>query len=162
MGVMERDWKNELDDLLKESGNRSRDVIPILHKVQEHFGHIPPAALPAIARRVHISESELYGVLSFYKAFTLKPKDAHTISVCMGTACHVRGGDRIVEELENGLGISAGKSTADGMFMLETVNCLGCCAIGPVMVIDGVPHARITPESAREVIGRIRAEEKKA
>jgi len=149
MGVMERDWKNELDDLLKESGNRSRDVIPILHKVQEHFGHIPPAALPAIARRVHISESELYGVLSFYKAFTLKPKDAHTISVCMGTACHVRGGDRIVEELENGLGISAGKSTADGMFMLETVNCLGCCAIGPVMVIDGVPHAPITPESAR-------------
>ncbi len=156
---MERDWKDELDDLLKEAGSRSRDTISVLHKVQEHFGHIPPAALPAIARRLHVSESELFGVLSFYKAFSLRPKDAHTISVCMGTACHVRGGDRVVEELEKILGISAGKSTPDGMFTLETVNCLGCCAIGPVLVLDGETHARITPAAAREIIGRVRTGE---
>ncbi|MCX6565338.1 MAG: NAD(P)H-dependent oxidoreductase subunit E [Candidatus Aminicenantes bacterium] len=159
---MEQDWKDELDDLLKESGSRSRDTIPVLHKVQERFGHVPPEALPTIARRLHVSESELYGVLSFYKAFSLRPKDAHTISVCLGTACHVRGGEQIIQELENALGISAGKSTADGLFTLETVNCLGCCAIGPVMVVDGVTQARITPQAARELLARIRAGEKKS
>lgn len=160
---MERDWKTELDDLLREpGGGRSRDTIPILHKIQEHFGHIPPAALPAIARRLHVSESSLYGVLSFYKAFSLRPKDAHSVSVCMGTACHVRGGDRIVEELEHILGIPAGKSTPDGMFTLDTVNCLGCCAIGPVLVIDGTTHARVTPAAAREIISRVRSGEKPA
>jgi len=157
---MERDWKTELDDLLKESGNRSRDVIPILHKVQEHFGHVPPATLPLIARRVHISESELFGVLSFYKAFTLKPKGRHTITVCLGTACHVRGGERIAEEMENVLGIPAGETTGDGLFTLETVNCLGCCAIGPVMVVDGAVHARTVPASARGLVEAIRAKEK--
>jgi len=158
---MERDWKGELDDLLKEGGSRSRDTIPVLHKVQQHFGHIPPAALPAIARRLHISESELFGVLSFYKAFTLKPKGRHTITVCLGTACHVRGGERIAEEMENSLGVPAGETTADGLFTLETVNCLGCCAIGPVMVVDGVTHARTTPPSARDLIEKLRAGEKK-
>ncbi len=158
---MERDWKGELDDLLKEGGSRSRDTIPVLHKVQHHFGHIPPAALPAIARRLHISESELFGVLSFYKAFTLKPKGRHTITVCLGTACHVRGGERIAEEMENSLGVPAGETTADGLFTLETVNCLGCCAIGPVMVVDGVTHARTTAPSARDLIDKLRAGEKK-
>jgi len=158
---MERDWKGELDDLLKEGGSRSRDTIPVLHKVQQHFGHIPPAALPAIARHLHISESELFGVLSFYKAFTLKPKGRHTITVCLGTACHVRGGERIAEEMENSLGVPAGETTADGLFTLETVNCLGCCAIGPVMVVDGVTHARTTAPSARDLIEKLRAGEKK-
>ena len=154
---MERDWKRELDDLLRESGSRPRDTIPVLHKIQRHFGHIPPEALPAIARRLRLSESILFGVLSFYKAFSLKPKDAHTISVCMGTACHVRGGERIVEEIEKLLGISAGKSTADGMITLETVNCLGCCAIGPVLVVDDKTHARVTPASVRNILDRVRA-----
>jgi NADH:ubiquinone oxidoreductase subunit E len=158
---MEQDWKNELDDLLKEYGNRSRDVIPILHKVQERFGHVPPEALPSLARRVHISESELFGVLSFYKAFTLKPKGRHTITVCLGTACHVRGGERIAEELENTLGVSAGETTADGLFTLETVNCLGCCAIGPVMVVDGVIHARTVPKYARDLVVKLKAGEKR-
>lgn len=159
---MNRDWKNELDDILKDSGNRPRDLISILHKIQEQFGHLPPAALPSIARRVHISESELYGVLSFYKAFTLKPKGRHTITVCLGTACHVRGGERIAEELENALGIPAGETTEDALFTLETVNCLGCCAIGPVMVVDGVTHARTVPRTARELVARIRAGEKRS
>jgi len=158
---MEPDWKVELDDLLKDAGSRSRDTIPVLHQVQERFGHIPPAALPAIARRLHISESELFGVLSFYKAFTLRPRGRHTITVCLGTACHVRGGERIAEELENTLGIPAGETTADGWFTLETVNCLGCCAIGPVMVVDGVTHARTVPAAAREMIVKLRAGEKK-
>jgi NADH-quinone oxidoreductase subunit E len=153
---MEKDWKAELDDLLKDFGSRQREMISVLHKVQEHYDHIPPASLPALARRLRVTESELYGVLSFYKAFSLRPKDAHTVSVCMGTACHVRGGDHVVQELEKTLGIAAGKSTPDGMFTLETVNCLGCCAIGPVMVVDGETHARITPAAARDIIGKIR------
>ena len=159
---MERDWNGELDALLKDFGFRQRDTIQVLHAVQRRYDHIPPAALPAIARRLRVSESELYGVLSFYKAFSLKPKEAHTISVCLGTACHVRGGDRIVEALESALGISAGTSTPDGMFTLETVNCLGCCAIGPVLVVDGETHARITPAAARDMIERIRSEESPA
>jgi len=158
---MDQNWKDELEALLKDSGSRSRDTIPVLHKVQNKFNHIPPEALPVIARRLHVSESELYGVLSFYKAFSLKPKDAHTLCVCLGTACHVRGAERIVRELEDTLGVSAGRSTADGQFTLETVHCVGCCAIGPVMVVDGETQARITPPAAREIVGRIRKKEKK-
>ncbi|MBN1940442.1 MAG: NAD(P)H-dependent oxidoreductase subunit E [Candidatus Aminicenantes bacterium] len=159
---MERDWKAELDDLLKDAGSRPRDTIPVLHQIQEHFDHIPPAALPFIARRLRVSESELFGVLSFYRAFTLKPKGKHTITVCLGTACHVRGSERIAEELETVLGVSAGDTTADGLFTLETVNCLGCCAIGPVMVVDGVTHARTSPQTARDLVENIRTGEKKS
>jgi NADH-quinone oxidoreductase subunit E len=141
-------------DIIAESGNGQRDLIPILHRLQSELGHVPPAAVPAIARHLRVSEADVFGVLTFYKAFALEPKGKHVVTVCLGTACHVRGGVRIVEEFEKRLGIPAGKTTSDGEFTLESVNCLGCCAIGPVVAVNGRYHARVAAKDVESIIAQ--------
>ncbi len=119
-------------------------LIHMLHDTQEKFGYIPAHSISQISRELKISESEIFGVLTFYKAFALNPRGRHLITICMGTACHVRGGVQIVEEMERKLNIKVGKTTPNMKFTLETVNCLGCCAIGPVVVVDGKYYSNIT------------------
>lgn len=123
--------------LLTESEANQKDLIHILHRVQAEEGYISPEAIAAISKHLRISESEIYGVLTFYKAFNLEPRGEHIVTICMGTACHVRGAPRLVEEASRELSIDVGQTTHDRKFTLETVNCLGCCAIGPVVVVDG-------------------------
>ncbi len=119
-------------------------LIHMLHDAQKKFGYIPAHSISQISRELKISESEIFGVLTFYKAFALEPRGKHLITICMGTACHVRGGVQIVEEMERKLNIKVGKTTANRKFTLETVNCLGCCAIGPVVVVNGKYYSNIT------------------
>ena len=119
-------------------------LIHMLHDTQKKFGYIPAHSISQISGELKISESEIFGVLTFYKAFALKPRGRHLITICMGTACHVRGGVQIVEEMERKLNIKVGKTTANRKFTLETVNCLGCCAIGPVVVVNGKYYSNIT------------------
>lgn len=133
-----------MEKYFKEFSTDQKELIHILHKVHAEYGYIPPEAITAISRHLKISESEVYGVLTFYKAFSLEPRGEHIVTVCMGTACHVRGGPQIVEELERKLDIEVGQTTPDQKFTLETVNCLGCCAIGPVVVVDGKYYSQIT------------------
>lgn len=121
-----------------------RELIHILHDTQKEFGYIPAQSISQISRELKISESEIFGVLTFYKAFTLEPRGKYQITVCLGTACHVRGGVQIVEEMERKLNIEVGKTTPNRKFTLETVNCLGCCAIGPVVVVNGKYYSNIT------------------
>lgn len=121
-----------------------RDLIHMLHDTQKEFGYIPAQSISQISRELKISESEIFGVLTFYKAFTLEPRGKYQITVCLGTACHVRGGVQIVEEMERKLNIKVGKTTPNRKFTLETVNCLGCCAIGPVVVVNGKYYSNIT------------------
>jgi len=121
-----------------------RELIHMLHDTQKKFGYIPAQSISQISRELKISESEIFGVLTFYKAFTLEPRGKYQITVCLGTACHVRGGVQIVEEMERKLNIKVGKTTPNRKFTLETVNCLGCCAIGPVVVVNGKYYANIT------------------
>jgi len=121
-----------------------RELIHILHDTQKEFGYIPAQSISQISRELKISESEIFGVLTFYKAFTLEPRGKYQITVCLGTACHVRGGVQIVEEMERKLNIKVGKTTPNRKFTLETVNCLGCCAIGPVVVVNGKYYSNIT------------------
>jgi NADH-quinone oxidoreductase E subunit len=113
---------------------KRKNLIHIFHAVQEEYGYIPPEAITEVADFLGISENEIFGVLTFYKAFSLVPKGRNHITVCMGTACHVRGGAKLLEEMERKLGIAAGDTTADGEYSLDRVNCLGCCAIAPVVV----------------------------
>ncbi len=141
-------------EIIAASGNTQRDLIPILHHLQAELGHVPPPAIPAIARHLRVSEAEVFGVLTFYKAFALEPKGRHVVTVCLGTACHVRGGVRIVEEFEKRLGVPAGKTTPDGEFTLETVNCLGCCAIGPVVAVNGHYHAHVAPKEVDGIVAQ--------
>ncbi len=141
-----------MEKYLKEFANEQKELIHILHKVQKEHGYIPPEAITAISKHLNISESEIYGVLTFYKAFSLVPRGEHVVTVCMGTACHVRGGPQIVEEMERSLDIEVGQTSADDKFTLETVNCLGCCAIGPVVVVDGKYYSHITVKKVNEVL----------
>ena len=119
-------------------------LIHMLHDTQKKFGYIPAHSISQISRELKISESEIFVVLTFYKAFALEPRGRHLITICMGTACQVRGGVQIVEEMERKLNIKVGKTTANRKFTLETVNCLGCCAIGPVVVVNGKYYSNIT------------------
>jgi NADH-quinone oxidoreductase E subunit len=127
-----------------ESHKDQRELIHMLHDAQNKFGYISAQSISQIARELKISESEIFGVLTFYKAFTLEPRGKYQITVCLGTACHVRGGVKIAEEMERKLNIKVGKTTPDKKFTLETVNCLGCCAIGPVVVVNGKYYSNIT------------------
>jgi NADH:ubiquinone oxidoreductase subunit E len=141
-----------MENKIKQSGNRQNELVHILHEVQERFGYIPPERLAEIAKKLNISESEIYGVLTFYKAFSLEPGGEHTVTVCMGTACHVRGGQQITDEMERKLDIKVGQTSADGKFTLETVNCLGCCAIGPVVTVDGKYYSHATMKNIASIL----------
>ncbi|MBI5883128.1 MAG: NADH-quinone oxidoreductase subunit NuoE [Elusimicrobia bacterium] len=118
------------------------ELIQALHQTQAEFGWIPPEAVARIAKHLRVSESDVYGVLTFYKAFSLEPRGKHVVTVCSGTACHVRGAPRIVEEFERELKVSAGQTTPDREFTLETVNCVGACALGPIVIADGEYHGQ--------------------
>jgi NADH:ubiquinone oxidoreductase subunit E len=150
----------DIRDILREAGSKNRDLTTLLLRVQERFGFVPPSVLPDIARHVHRSESEIFGVLSFYRVFHLAPRGRHRVAVCHGTSCHVRGCSEVLDALSRALGIEPGATTADGAITLETVDCLGCCAIGPFGLIDGVFHPRWTPEDAVARIEELRAGEK--
>jgi len=141
-----------MENKIKQSGNRQNELVHILHEMQERFGYIPPERLTEIAKKLNISESEIYGVLTFYKAFSLEPKGEHTVTVCMGTACHVRGGQQITDEMERKLDIKVGQTSEDGKFTLETVNCLGCCAIGPVVTVDGKYYSHATINKVNSIL----------
>lgn len=152
----------DIRDILRAAGGRAHDLIGILQSVQDRFGHVPPQTLTAIARHVHMSLGEVYGVLSFYPRFSLRPPARHVCEVCLGTACHVRGGESVAEEIGRALGVAPGQESPDGAVELRTVNCLGCCAIGPVLRLDGKIEARMTPASARSLAEGLRPDGRKA
>jgi NADH-quinone oxidoreductase subunit E len=145
-----------IDEILKEFPSDKRALITILHRVQEKFGYIPAEAITCIARHLKVTENELFGVLTFYRAFSLVPKGRHVVKVCLGTACHVRGGLMVLEEFERKLEIKAGQTTPDGEFTLETVNCIGCCAIGPVVLIDEDYHGHAAVPNVSDILNKYR------
>ena len=149
-----------IDDILKDFSSDRKDLVNILHRVQESFGYLPQDAIQRIARFFRISYSEIYGVLTFYSAFSLTPKGRNVVKVCLGTACHVRGGAQIAEEVGRELSLSPGQTSPDGAFTLESVNCLGCCAIGPVVLIDGDYHGNVTIHRVGTILGRYRESDK--
>jgi len=149
-----------MEDILKETGSRQRDLIHILHKVQEKYGYISAEAITRIARHIRISESEIFGVLTFYKAFTLQPRGKHCFTICTGTACHVRGAPRIVDEFKRKLSVEPGQTTADRLFTLETVNCVGACALGPIVIADGAYYGQMKTAEVEKLIEKYRQEER--
>ncbi len=141
-----------MDDLLREFGREQKDLIHILHKVQAEYGYIPAQAILRIAEHLNITENDVFGVMTFYKAFRLEAPGQFTVTVCRGTSCHVRGGDEVFAEMQKQLGIEPGQTTADRMFSLETVNCFGCCAIGPTVVVNGVYHSQVQVADVRPLL----------
>ena len=112
-------------------------LISIMQDIQAEYNYLPKEALIQVSQSLDIPLSQVYSVVTFFKAFSLEPRGRHLINVCLGTACHVRGGTKILESIERELGINSGKTTGDRKFTLETVNCVGACALGPIVIVDG-------------------------
>jgi NADH-quinone oxidoreductase subunit E len=127
-------------------------LIARMERLQGTYGYLPEEKLKTIAAETGRSLVDIYAVATFYKAFSLTPRGKHLISICMGTACHVQGGPRIAQAFEGALGIKAGKTTPDKEFSLETVNCLGACALGPVVVVDGHYFSKVSTSQVKEII----------
>jgi NADH:ubiquinone oxidoreductase subunit E len=140
------------DEVIERHGCGRNRLIEILQEIQARYNYLPEAALRRVSSRLAVPFAEVYGMASFYKAFSLEPRGRHIIQVCLGTACHVRGADRIVAELEKLLAVRRGGTTADGEFTLETVNCLGACALGPIMRIDKEYHGKMTTRKVAECL----------
>ena len=151
-------WIEKLD---KNFESKPQYLIPILQFIQSDAGYLAPEAMQAAARYLRISESKVYGVASFYAQFYFEPRGKHTLTICRGTACHVRGSARLVEEMEKHLDVEAGGTTKDLDFTLETVACVGACALAPLVVVDKKAHGRQTPNSLKKVVDEVRSPQQK-
>jgi NADH:ubiquinone oxidoreductase subunit E len=139
----------------KHEGERG-SLIAILQDIQDKYHYLPTEALKEVANRTGRSLVDIYGVATFYRLFTLAPRGHHLVSVCLGTACHVRGAPGVVEEFERRLEVRAGHTTKDNAFTLETVNCLGACALGPIVVVDGHYFSKVSTTKVKNIIKRAR------
>ena len=153
---------HEIHEIINQEALGDGSLIAALEEIQERYQYLPPEALILASERLDVPLSQTYAVATFYSAFSLKPKGKHNLCVCMGTACHVRGSPQLLNRLETRLGIEAGETTRDRMFTLETVICLGACALGPIVVTDGEYSGQMTLQKADRLLKRIiRAEEKR-
>jgi NADH-quinone oxidoreductase subunit E len=142
----------QIKAMVAKYGNEKKALISVLQDIQAEYNYLPPVALSVVSKTLDIPMIDIIGVATFYKSFSLEPKGEHQVTVCMGTACHVRGAPKILEEFERKLEIEAGQTTEDGQFSLDEVACLGCCAIGPVVVVDGYYHAETSIKKAGGIL----------
>ena len=151
---MELDVKKyqELEEYINELGAKSEELIAILHRAQHIFGYLPREVQEFIADKLHINVSKVYGVVTFYSFFTMERKGKYVINVCLGTACFVRGADKILKEFEARLGIKNGGTTADGKFTLSSLRGVGGCGLAPVVQVNGKTYGNATIETVKEII----------
>jgi NADH-quinone oxidoreductase subunit E len=143
---------DELDAFIKEKGCDEHQLIAILHKAQGLFGYLPDEVQRFIAKRIHCPVSKIYGVVTFYSFFTMKKQGKYVINVCLGTACFVRGSEKILNEFISKLGIQPGETTEDGKFTLGTVRCLGSCGLAPVIEVNGKVYGNSTIETVGQIL----------
>ena len=140
--------KKFIDSLPTQKG----ELIRVLHRAQGIFGYLPREVQVFVAREMEVPVSKVYGVVSFYSYFTMKPKGKYEISVCMGTACYVRGAESVLEELRKMLGIEPGETTEDGKFSLRSLRCVGACGLAPVMMVGDKVYGRVTPDMVDTIL----------
>lgn len=151
MSVGEKENYKKLDEIIASSDGRG-DLIEILHQVQDLFGYIPKKAIAKIAKGLKMQIAEIYGVITFYSRFTLVPTGDYSISVCMGTACYVKGAQQILTNIEQKLGIKEGETTVDGKFSIVGSRCIGACGLAPVMTINEDVYGRLLPGEVDEIL----------
>lgn len=147
-----REKFDELEAFIEGLGTTQGALIEILHKAQSLFGYLPRDVQLFVARKLGIPGAEVFGVVSFYSYFTTKPRGKHTISVCMGTACFVKGADKIMERLKEKLNIESNEITEDGLFTLKDIRCVGACGLAPVMMIDDKVYGRVKEEELDSIL----------
>jgi NADH-quinone oxidoreductase subunit E len=148
---------SKLDAILEGRELKPDQLIEVLQDMQAAYGFLPEEGLRTVSGRLGVPPIEVYRVASFYKAFTLMPHGRHSLTLCLGTSCHVRGSEMLLDAMQGLLDIMPGQTTKDGSFTLQTVNCLGCCALGPVIVLDDTYHDHVTPRRLRQLITATRA-----
>ena len=150
---------SRIDTILSGREGRPEQLIEVLQDMQAEYQYLPEEGLQLVSERLGVKPIEVYRVASFYKTFSLTPRGRHLLTACMGTACHVRGASRFLDTVAGELKISPGETTSDGALTLEEVNCLGCCALGPVVVLDGEYHAKMTTSKLRRLIAAVRKQD---
>lgn len=142
----EQELHQQLDQIIDAYRGQPSGLVQVLQSAQQLFGYLPEEVQKKVAEGLNVSLNEVYGVVTFYPFFSLKPKGRHEICICQGTACYVRGSTKVLDRLEKELDISAGDTTEDGNFSIEVVRCLGACGLGPVMKVGDDVHARLKPD----------------
>jgi NADH-quinone oxidoreductase subunit E len=142
----------KVEALIDSYTNKKEQLISLLQDIQVEFNYIPQDVLVRISQRLDIPLSQVFSVATFFKAFSLKPRGRHVITICLGTACHVRGGQRLVDKMARTYNLKPGDTSEDERFTLETANCLGCCALGPVVVVDGKYESQVTPDKLDKIL----------
>jgi NADH-quinone oxidoreductase subunit E len=152
-GETEKAAEARVEEILNSHEGEPSDLIPILQAIQAELGYLPEQAMKQVARWLHMPESRVFGVATFYAQFKLVPTGRNVIKVCRGTGCHVRGAPQLLEELEKQLGVEPGGTTPDGEYTLETVACFGSCALAPVVVVNDKVEGRVTMQKVRKLSG---------
>jgi NADH-quinone oxidoreductase subunit E len=147
-------------ELAHACAEEGRGLIPLLQDIQAEYNYLPPDSLRIVAEELKVPLSQVYSVANFYHSFSLTPRGKHTILACLGTACHVRGAPRVVDAIAKRLGVEPGGTTEDLLFTLETVNCVGACALGPVVTVGGVYHHHMTAAKAAHLVDQLAKRER--
>ena len=156
---VDSDKLNKLASYIEGLEHAEGELINILREAQEIFGYLPDHVQLFISRKLGIPAAKVYGVTTFYSYFTMEPRGNHVVSICLGTACFVKGADKIAEEFRKQLNIHEGTTSADGMYTLDSVRCVGACGLAPVVIVDGKVHGRVKPEDVSAIIAEIGKEE---
>ena len=146
----------EIKEVCRSFNNEKGELINILHKAQSLFGYLPAELQEVIAKEINVSVAHIYGVVTFYSFFTMTPKGEHPVSICLGTACFVRGADKVLEEFRKELHIQVGETTADGKFSLSCLRCVGACGLAPVVMVGEKIYGRVSPDGVKEIIAEYR------
>ena len=142
----------QIDEICKSFNNEPGELINVLHKVQSEFGYLPAEVQDVVANKLNMSVAKVYGVVTFYSFFTMIPKGRFPISICTGTACYVRGAEKVLDEFKKQLGIKVGESTADGKFSLTCLRCVGACGLAPVVQVGDKTFGRVSPDLVKDIL----------
>ena len=143
---------NQIKDICKSFNNEKGELINVLHKTQSTFGYLPAEVQEVVARELNTSVAHVYGVVTFYSFFTMLPKGEFPISICLGTACYVRGAEKVLDEFKRELNITVGQTTTDGKFSLSCLRCVGACGLAPVVMVGEKVYGRVAPDGIKAII----------
>jgi len=149
--IKEKDL-NTIKEICKSFNNNGGELINVLHKTQEHFGYLPAEVQEAVANELNVSVAKVYGVVTFYSFFTMTPKGKYPVSVCTGTACYVRGAEKVLNEFKRQLNLELGETSEDGKYSLAGLRCVGACGLAPVVLVGDKTYGRVSPDGVKDII----------
>lgn len=149
---LKKDQIDKIKEICKSFNNKEGELINVLHKVQSTFGYLPAEIQEVVAQELNVAVAKVYGVVTFYSFFTMLPKGKHPISICTGTACYVRGAEKVLDEIKKELKIEVGETTGDGKFSISCLRCVGACGLAPVVMVGEKTYGRVSPEMVKDII----------